>query len=115
MSKTRIGFIGVGGIAQRHLGVLEQFGDVELAGFADPDFDRAVQAAARFGAKAFDSANALLDDANLDAVYICIPPFAHGEAERAVIARGCRFSSKSRCLSISVSPMPWPPKSMRRG
>ena len=102
MSKTRIGFIGVGGIAQRHLGVLEQFGDVELAGFADPDFDRAVQAASRFGAKAFDSANALLDDANLDAVYICIPPFAHGEAERAVIARGLPFFVE-KPLSLDIA------------
>lgn len=91
MNKTRIGFIGVGGIAQRHLGVLQQFGDVELVGFADPDFTRAVEAASRFGAKAFDSATALLDGVALDAVYICIPPFAHGEAERAVIARGLPF------------------------
>jgi predicted dehydrogenase len=91
MSKTRIGFIGVGGIAQRHLGVLEQFGDVELVGFADPDFDRAVAAAARFGAKAYADHAALLDDAQLDAVYICIPPFAHGAAERAAIARGLPF------------------------
>lgn len=91
MSMTRVGFIGVGGIAQRHLGVLEQFGDVELAGFADPDFDRAVAAASRFGAKAYPDHAALLDDASLDAIYICIPPFAHGEVERAVIARKLPF------------------------
>lgn len=91
MSKTRIGFIGVGGIAQRHLGVLEQFGDVELVGFADPDFARAVDAAARYGAKAYDSHATLLGDADLDAAYICIPPFAHGEAEHAVIAAGLPF------------------------
>ncbi|MET3896338.1 putative dehydrogenase [Devosia sp. UYZn731] len=91
MSKTRIGFIGVGGIAQRHLGVLEQFGDVDLVGFADPDFDRAVAAASRFGARAYPDHTPLLDDASLDAVYICIPPFAHGDAERAVIARGLPF------------------------
>src|SRR5690606_4037093 len=89
--KTRVGIIGVGGIAQRHLGVLEQFIDVELAGFADPDFDRAVAAASRFGAKAYPDHTTLLRDASLDAIYICIPPFAHGEAERAVIARGLPF------------------------
>lgn len=91
MTKTRIGFIGVGGIANRHLGVLEQFPDVELVGFADPDFDRATEAAARFGARAYRDHQALLDDADLDAVYICIPPFAHGEAEQAAIARNLPF------------------------
>lgn len=91
MNKTRIGFIGVGGIAQRHLGVLEQFPDVELVGFADPDFDRALAAAARFGARAHTDHAALLADDSLDAVYICIPPFAHGAAERAVIERELPF------------------------
>jgi predicted dehydrogenase/glycosyltransferase involved in cell wall biosynthesis/threonine dehydrogenase-like Zn-dependent dehydrogenase len=91
MKKTRIGFIGVGGIAHRHLDILEGFEDVALCAFADPDFARAEQAAARFGARAFDSHEAMLDAANLDAVYICIPPFAHGDAERAVIARKIPF------------------------
>jgi len=91
MTRTRIGFIGSGGIAQRHLGVLEQFDDVDVVGFADPDFDRAVAAAARFGARAFHDHRALLDGVDLNAVYICVPPFAHGEAERAVIARGLPF------------------------
>ena len=91
MNKTRIGFIGVGGIAQRHLGVLESLPDVELVGFADTDFNRAVEAAARYGARAYGDHDGLLSDTSLDAVYICIPPFAHGAAERAVIARGLPF------------------------
>ncbi|SFV38470.1 Predicted dehydrogenase [Devosia crocina] len=91
MNRTRIGFIGAGGIAQRHLGVLEQFDDVDLVAFADVDFDRALAAAARFGARAFGSHDELLSDESLDAVYICIPPFAHGAAERAVIAKGLPF------------------------
>ncbi|MDO9418496.1 glycosyltransferase [Pararhizobium sp.] len=91
MDKTRIGFIGVGGIAHRHLDILAGFDDVELAAFADPDFARAEQSASRFGAKAFDSHRTMLDGAKLDAVYVCIPPFAHGEAERDLIARGIPF------------------------
>jgi predicted dehydrogenase len=91
MNKTRVGFIGVGGIAQRHMGVLESLPDVELVGFADLDFNRAVDAASRYGAKAYGDHDGLLADTTLDAVYICIPPFAHGAAERAVIARGLPF------------------------
>lgn len=104
MKKTRLGFIGAGGIAQRHLGVLEQFDDVELVGFADPDVDRAVQSAGRFGAHAYGNFAELLDDPNLDAVYICIPPFAHGEPERLAIARGLPFFvEKPLSLEIDIA------------
>jgi predicted dehydrogenase/glycosyltransferase involved in cell wall biosynthesis/threonine dehydrogenase-like Zn-dependent dehydrogenase len=91
MDKTRIGFIGVGGIAQRHLEILAGFENVAIVAFADPDFGRSEQAAARFGAKAFDNHAAMLDAAQLDAVYVCIPPFAHGNAERDLIAQGIPF------------------------
>ena len=90
-ARTRIGFIGAGGIAHRHLGVLEQFGDVELAAFADPVEERAQGAAERFGARAFSDLEAMLAEVPLDAVYICVPPFAHGVPERAALARGLPF------------------------
>ena len=88
---TRIGFIGAGGIAQRHFGVLEQFEDVAIVAVADVDRARADEAAARFGARAFDDAEALLAAVELDALYICVPPFAHGDPERAAIAAGLPF------------------------
>ena len=91
MKKARIGFIGVGGIANRHLDILAGFEDVALVAFADPDFARAEQAASRFGAKAFDNHRAMLEQETLDAVYICIPPFAHGDAERDLISRAIPF------------------------
>lgn len=88
---TRIGFIGAGGIAQRHFGVLEQFEDVTIAAVADVDLARAEDAAARFGARAFIDVAAMLDAVELDALYVCVPPFAHGPAERAAIAHGLPF------------------------
>ncbi len=91
MDKTRIGFIGVGGIAHRHLDILAGFDDVALVAFADTDLTRAEQAASRFGAKAFENHRAMLEQTDLDAVYICIPPFAHGDAERDVIRRDIPF------------------------
>lgn len=89
--RTRIGFIGAGGIAQRHLGVLEGFEDVEIAAFADPVPERATAAAERFGARSYGDAEAMLSAERLDALYICVPPFAHGEPERAAIARHLPF------------------------
>jgi predicted dehydrogenase/glycosyltransferase involved in cell wall biosynthesis len=91
MQKTRLAFIGAGGIAQRHLDILAGFDDVELAGFADPDIGRADQAAMRFGAKSFQHHRDMLDAVRPDAVYVCVPPFAHGEPERDLIKRGIPF------------------------
>ena len=90
-ARTRIGFIGAGGIAQRHLGILEQFEDVVLTAFADPVAERAQGAAERFGARAFTDLETMLAEVPLDAVYICVPPFAHGVPERAALSRGLPF------------------------
>lgn len=84
----RVGFIGAGGIAHRHLDVLSRFADVEVVALADPDLARAEAAAAPGGARAYAGAEAMLDAERLDAVWICTPPFAHGGAERAAITRG---------------------------
>jgi predicted dehydrogenase/glycosyltransferase involved in cell wall biosynthesis/NADPH:quinone reductase-like Zn-dependent oxidoreductase len=91
MQKTRLAFIGAGGIAQRHLDILAGFEDVELVGFADPDIGRADQSATRFGARSFQNHRDMLDTVKPDAVYVCIPPFAHGEPERDLIARNIPF------------------------
>ncbi len=89
--RTRIGFIGAGGIAHRHLGVLETFEDVEIAAFTDPAEDRAIAAAERFGARSYRDLQAMLAEARLDALYICVPPFAHGAPERAALAHRLPF------------------------
>lgn len=91
MSRVHIGFIGAGGIAQRHLGVLEQFDDVEIAAIADTQPGRAAEVARRFGARAYDSHAEMLAAQKLDAVFICVPPFAHGAPERDVLRRGLPF------------------------
>lgn len=91
VERTRIGFIGAGGIANRHFGVLEQFDDVAIVAIADVDMARATDAAARFGARAFDDAAAMLAAVELDALYICVPPFAHGEPERLAIEHKLPF------------------------
>ncbi len=104
VDKVRIGFIGAGGIAQRHLGQLDSFEDVEIAAFADTDLARATDAAQRFGARAFSGHEEMLDAVALDAVYVCVPPFAHGAPERAAIARGLPlFVEKPVSLDLATA------------
>lgn len=91
MPEVRVGFIGAGGIAGRHVGVLQQFEDVKIAAFSDPAEDRAAGLAGRVGAATYTDFRQMLDKEQLDAVYICVPPFAHGEPELAAAERELPF------------------------
>src|SRR4051794_10544272 len=89
--KLKIGIIGTGGIAGAHIPNLQKRDDVELAAFCDVVKERAEKRAEEFGAKAFTSAKEMLDTVKLDAAYLCLPPFAHGEPEFACIERNVPF------------------------
>lgn len=91
MDHVRLGFIGAGGIAHRHFGVLETMNDVTIVAVCDPDLGRAEEAARRTGAAAYADHEAMLAAHDLDAVFICVPPFAHGAPERACLKRGLPF------------------------
>lgn len=65
--------------------------DVTIVGVADSDFARAADLAGGLGARAYNSCTDLIAMENLDAVFICIPPFAHGDVEAAVISAGLPF------------------------
>jgi predicted dehydrogenase len=85
---VRIGVVGAGAVAARHLRTLLAMDGVEVAGVADPALERAKELAAEAGAAAYPNHMELLEAERLDAVYICVPPFAHGAPELAVIEAG---------------------------
>lgn len=88
----KIGFIGTGGIANGHLRNLAKIEGVEVIAFCDVQRERAEEAARQWpDARAYANVKDMLDDRPLDAVYICLPPMAHGEAELEVIERGIPF------------------------
>ncbi|MFN8469972.1 MAG: Gfo/Idh/MocA family oxidoreductase [Caldilineaceae bacterium] len=88
----RTAIIGCGGIAQRHAQNLAQLADrFELVAFADADAERAGKFAADYGsskATVYTAPAALLDAEPLDAVFICLPPFAHTDEVARAAARG---------------------------
>lgn len=87
MSSTiRVGIVGAGNVAARHAEVLSGFPDVTIAGIADTDPHRAEALAAEHGCRAFGGHTDLLDAGGLDAVYICVPPFAHGNPEHDILS-----------------------------
>ncbi len=91
MSRLRVACVGTGFIAGRHLAALAGFQDVEIVAVADADRDRAQDVAAQYGVRAYDDGLALLQTEELNAVWLCVPPFAHGPLEDAALDRGLPF------------------------
>lgn len=88
----KIGFVGCGWVAKAHMDALATIPEVQVVGCTDPDADRAAEAAARFaGAGAYADAGQMLKAQKLDAVYVCVPPHAHGDVEMAIVKRGMPF------------------------
>jgi predicted dehydrogenase len=89
---VKIGFIGTGGIANNHLRNLANIEGAEVIAFCDLVLERAEEAAKSWNdARAYNNVDQMLDDRKLDAVYLCLPPMAHGEAELKVIERSIPF------------------------
>ena len=91
MQPTRIGMSGAGYIGKKHLDCLLGFDDARIVAIADGMGDRAREQAARCGAQAYEDHERMLDAEELDALYICVPPFAHGPPEAAAVERGLPF------------------------
>ncbi|TCB94284.1 Gfo/Idh/MocA family oxidoreductase [Micromonospora zingiberis] len=87
MRTCRVGLVGAGGVAQRHARVLSGFADVELIGVVDVTEAAAAELAGAHRARSYGDIGQLLD-ARPDAVYVCVPPFAHGPIEEAVVTAG---------------------------
>jgi predicted dehydrogenase len=83
-----VGCVGLGFIAGRHLAALASFPDVDLVAVADTDPQRARQAASGAGTRCYDDGPAMLAAEDLDAVWLCVPPAAHGPLEDAAVRCG---------------------------
>lgn len=118
---VRIGFAGTGGIAAAHLINLVRIPDAEVVALHDVDRDRCEAAIRRINgqqdqasrpggpeprklqAKIYTDYRAMLAEAGLHAVYVCVPPFAHGDLELQAIDAGVAlFVEKPVALSIDM-------------
>ena len=89
----KLAVIGCGGIGSYHLGHFLGFKDiVELAGFCDLIPERAESFVEQAGCgKAFTDYKVMLDEIKPDMVFVCVPPYCHGEIEFDLIERGIHF------------------------
>ena len=80
-TKTRVGIIGCGGIANgKHMPALKKVKDCEMVAFCDIVPERAEQAAEKYGtegAKVYTDYKELLKDESIDVVHVCTPNRSH--------------------------------------
>jgi predicted dehydrogenase len=88
---TRVAIIGYGGMADRHLDAFGAIGGIEVVGVSGRDEAKARAFGDKRGIPSFAELDQMLDEAKPDAVFICLPPGAHGAVEDALIARGIPF------------------------
>ena len=75
-----IGILGCGKISQvRHIPEYIANENANLVGLFDLDSQRCEEIAAKYGVKAYASAQELLDDPAIDAVSVCVANFAHAD------------------------------------
>lgn len=98
---VKVGIVGCGGIARYHVSHLEKMDDVAIVATCDIIPERAEAMAEKFGATPYTSHLSMYDSEDLDAVYICIPPYAHTDTETAAVERGFHiFVEKPMALSM---------------
>ncbi len=104
--QLRIGVVGAGSVAARHVASLQRLPGVHISGVVDTDSDRARELAdsAGRGARTYVSVEAMVESGGLDAAYICVPPFAHGPAEHVLLdARVPFFVEKPVALAVNTA------------
>ena len=85
---VRIGFVGSGGIANHHMQRLATLENAKMVAFSDVDGGRAQAAAKQYGGAAYTDSKEMLAKEDLDAVFVCVPPFAHTDQELAAVEKG---------------------------
>lgn len=101
MKSIRIGFIGAGGIAQHHIKELRAIPEAQIVAICDVDAVRAQSVARSMDASVHTDAARLIATETLDALYVCVPPYAHGDIEIRAARRALHlFIEKPVCLDL---------------
>lgn len=100
----RVGFLGVGGIAGNYRRSLRRLEGVQIAAVCDVNPERLAAVAAEEHAAAYADFGAMLASEALDALFVCLPPFAHVDQVAQAAARGLAlFVAKPVALDLAVA------------
>ena len=101
----KLAIIGCGGIGTYHLEHFIEYTDIELAGFCDLIPERAQSFVEKAGCgQAFTDFRVMYDTVKPDMVFICVPPYCHGDIEFETIRRGIpMFVEKPVALDLELA------------
>jgi predicted dehydrogenase len=100
-SPVRVGFVGVGGIAGHHLKQLQSIEDARVVALCDVVEERVRQRVEEFGGTAYTDYRQMIEREEMDALYVCIPPFTHQDAEILAAQKGIHlFVEKPVALTM---------------
>jgi predicted dehydrogenase len=92
MNPLRTAILGCGGFARRHAQLLSEMPEqANLVAFCDRNLDRAESYAADFTdgkAAVFTDHHRLIDEAQLDLLVICLPPYGHSDEVAYAASKG---------------------------
>lgn len=102
MSKIKVGLLGGGGIVDAHIRGYRTYADaIEVTAIADVVDETARRRAAELRARAYTDFRLMIDEADLDAVDICLPHHLHAEAIVAAAQAGKHIlCEKPLCLTV---------------
>lgn len=104
MSEVRVGFIGAGGIAGVHLERLSKVPQVRIVAICDAVEARAKERAGVYGAVAYTDHHRMLENEKLDAVWVCLPPYAHMDEVTLAAEKGIHvFIEKPIALTLETA------------
>jgi len=101
VDKVKVAFIGAGGNASGHMKQISEIEGTEIMAICDVMEERASERAEEYGASAYTEVRAMLDQEEMDALYISVPPFAHYDAEIIAAEKGVAlFVEKPVALTL---------------
>lgn len=101
---VRVGIAGAGIIATIHLPNLQQLPGVEIRAICDVDMQRAQAMAQQYGAQPYTVVDQMLAEAQLDALFVCLPPFVRGDIVARAARRGLHvYVEKPLALDLATA------------
>ncbi len=101
---VRLAFVGCGSIQQVHYRNLTTLDEIEFVGHCDTERDRAQEAAAQYGGEAYTDYRVMFEEVKPHAVYVAVPPYAHGDIEIEAARKGIHlFIEKPIALDCATA------------
>ncbi|MGO0062346.1 Gfo/Idh/MocA family protein [Brevibacillus fluminis] len=87
-NRVRVGMVGTGGIGRVHLANLTKIDQAQLVAVCDVNEASVAEICETYGITGYTDYEAMLAAERLDALFICVPPFAQGTLVEQAAARG---------------------------